>query len=368
MTLHHDSIVQVVYSFGMGGSEVLGADLALVMKKHGWQSALCALEYGGPLEEMLEEEGIAHLALNRSRRPKLTSFLEMYTFLRRCRPRIVHTHHLYELVYALIPAKLAGATIVHTEHEYYSLLGKKTPLLRRLSRFCSAVTTVGDEITAYLADKAGISAAKLHTIPNGIDLMRFSGAGALSREALGFSPTTRLIGIVARLEPEKNHAMLLRGFAEVRRQRPETALLIVGDGSLRASLEHLCAALQITDSVRFVGTRRDIPDLLAMMDLFVLPSRNEGMPISILEAMSCGKPIIATDVGSVASVVLNGENGFIVAQDDSSMLARHIIHLLKNDSMRLAYGQRSRKMIEDSYDKHYTMTKYLKLYSQCLGR
>jgi len=356
------SITQVIYSFSIGGSEVLGLNIAMFMKKQGWKSSLCAIEYGGPLEPVLEQEGIPNIWLSRSSGSKVDAFLRMFRFFRQQRPDIVHTHHVYELIYAVVPAILCGARIIHTEHEYYSLLGKKTVILRYLSHFCCAVTSVSAEVTDFLAETVKVSRDKLHTITNGIDIEKFSGKSQLSRQSIGINDSSFVIGIVARLEPEKNIETLLKAFAELSRQRPDAALVIVGDGSQRTTLEALARVLNVQQNVRFLGPRFDIADIVGLFDVFTLPSRREGLPISLLEAMSCGKPVIASDVGSISSVIFQGENGFLIEPDDIGKLASYLIDLLDDPNARMSFGKRSRQIIENSYNSVDSMNTYLDLY------
>ena len=356
------SLTQVIYSFAIGGSEVLGLNIATFMKRQGWRSSLCAIEYGGPLEPILEQEGIPNIWISRSTSSKVDAFLRMLRFFRQQRPDVVHTHHVYDLIYALVPAILSGARIIHTEHEYYSLLGKKTLILRCLSYFCYAVTSVSEEVTNFLAETVKVSKDKLHTITNGIDIEKFSGTSLLARQSIGVTENSFVIGIVARLEPEKNIETLLKAFAEVSRQRSDAVLVIVGDGSQRTVLEELSRELNVQQNVRFLGVRLDIADVVSLFDVFALPSRREGLPISILEAMSCGKPVVASDVGSINSVIIPGENGFLIEPDDAGKLATYLMNLMDDPNARILFGIRSRQLIEKSYNNISSMGAYLDLY------
>jgi len=356
------SLTQVIYSLAIGGSEVLGLNIATFMKSQGWKSSLCAIEYGGPLEPLLEQEGIPNIWLARSSGSKIKAFLRMFRFFRQQQPDIVHTHHVYELIYAVMPALLSGARIIHTEHEYYSLLGKKTIILRYLSHLCYAVTSVSEEVTDFLADTVKIRKDKLHTITNGIDIEKFSGKSQLSRQSIGATDSSFVIGIVARLESEKNIETLLKAFAELSQQRSNGVLVIVGDGSQRTALEALALELTVQQNVRFLGVRLDIADVVALFDVFALPSRREGLPISLLEAMSCGKPVVASDVGSIKSVIFPGENGFLIEPDDVGKLATYLMNLMDDSDTRASFGKRSRQIIENSYNDISSMKAYLDLY------
>ena len=356
------SVMQVIYSFAIGGSEILALNIAKSMKKQEWESSLCAIEFGGALEPVLEKEGLSNIWLSRSTSPKVGSFLRMYKFFRQNRPDIVHTHHVYDLIYAIVPSILSGARIIHTEHEYYSLLGKKTVILRYLSHFCSDVTSVSEEVTEFLEKKVRISRNKLHTIRNGIDIEKFSGKSILSRQSIGVNERDFVIGVVARLEPVKNIETLIRAFVDLSNQRPNVSLVIVGDGSVRADLESLATDLHVRRNVHFLGARLDIADVTALFDVFVLPSHMEGLPISLLEAMSCGKPVIASDVGSISTVVFPGENGYLIEPNDAGTLSECLLRLMDDPDARALFGKHSRRIIEESYNNLDSMKAYLDLY------
>jgi glycosyltransferase involved in cell wall biosynthesis len=185
-------------------------------------------------------------------------------------------------------------------------------------------------------------------IRNGIDCWRFVPDSASRHEVrheLGLADDTPLIGIVAALRSEKNHGMLVRTAAKVRHKFPDAHWLIVGDGPERAAIESLAAELRIQDRIHLLGTRHDTPRLLAALDVFTLCSLNEASPVSILEALACGVPVVATDVGSVKESILEGRTGLLVPSQDVQAMAQAVERLLCDPSSRHAMGSAGRDLV-----------------------
>ena len=358
------SVVEVVHSLGLGGSEILGKDLAVALSREfGYRCAICAVDKGGILSDELAAVGIPTFVAKGAGTGVAGGMLNLARFLMKFRPAVVHTHHLNQLFYAVLGARLSGARIIHTEHEFYSLQGpKQNRIFRVLSRFCHRITTVGDEVTSYLHREMVIPESKLVTIPNGIDLSYYHRDYSLPREALGIGRDEIVIGIVARLEPVKGHDVLLRAFRQVMAHHPACRLLIVGGGSLRDSLEDEARRAGITAQVTFTGPRRDIPALLSLMDIFVLSSHEEGLPISLLEGMAAALPVIATSVGSIPEVVGEGKNGFLTPPGSVDGLAAALNRLVADPVQRRGFGAAGREIIENRFNFRHSLEAYHRIF------
>lgn len=355
-------IALALYSLDIGGSEILGKNLALAFTRQGHTSAVCAIDHGGELSVELNQHGISTTVISRKPGEYLSTMWRVWRSFRKFRPDVVHTHHLHVLIYCILAAKLVGARLVHTEHEYFSLLKpKKKLMLRILSLGCDKVTGVEDTVTAFLEHEAGVNPKKLLTIRNGVDLKKYTGPSAISRASLGIHGDEPIIGIVARLELVKDHATLLKAFTRLRKEHA-ARLLIIGDGSLRKTLEQDCGVLGIADFVTFIGARHDIPDLLKLMDVFVLCSREEGLPLALLEAMAAAKPIVATNVGSIPKVIFSGTNGLLVEKEDDISLSIRLAEVLTDKDFASHLGQTARAIINEQYDFQLTATHYLEIY------
>jgi glycosyltransferase involved in cell wall biosynthesis len=192
-----------------------------------------------------------------------------------------------------------------------------------------------------------VPAAKAVAIPNGIPIGDFRPRSDEARRrlagTLGLAQDTALLGTVGRLHPAKDHALLLRAFAQLVTDHPQTALVIVGDGALRADLERDAHALGVADQVRFLGDRSDVKALLCAFDLFVMSSRTEGYSIALVEACAAALPIVATAVGGNPEIVEDGRNGRIVPPGDASALVAAIAGLLDDAPRREAMGEAARQ-------------------------
>ncbi|WP_243361540.1 glycosyltransferase [Fundidesulfovibrio terrae] len=355
-------ILQVVYSLGVGGSEMVARDIALGLTQLGWENAVCALEQDGALRHELENAHIKTFVSGRTGGVWKT-MLEVFRIIRTVKPDIVHTHHLYELFYAWPGAVVSGAKIIHTEHERFSLEPiHKRVMLRVLAALCSMVTVVNEDVENFLLTKVRIPKKRIALIRNGVDVKRISNAEEV-RESLGLDADKPVVGIVARLESEKDHHMLLRAFALVVAAVPDAQLLVIGEGSLRRGLESLAESLGIQDNVHFLGVRRDIPELMKSLDVAVLSSKAEGLPLCILEAMAAGKPVVATRVGGIPDVVRDGHTGLLVQPGSETDMARAIITLLTDDSLRERYGLEGQQTVTKDYNASRALDRYIGLYA-----
>jgi glycosyltransferase involved in cell wall biosynthesis len=356
-------VLHVVYSLRIGGSEKLALDIATHLDPQRFQSTVCAMDLDGDLAGELELKNIPHTVLHR-RGIELRIFKRLHELVREQRIDVVHTHHFTQLFYAACPARLAGARIVHTEHEFFSYTESGVPrrLVRPLASLCDAVTVVGNGVADYFVDTVGFRRDDLTVIPNGVDIDAFRYDRCTARRELGLDPCGFVVGTVGRLEPEKDHATLLEVFRQVRLKHPSARLLIGGDGSLAGELKVTASRLGIADAVLFLGYRRDIPRLLAAMDLFVLPSRREGLPISLIEAQAAGTPVIASAVGSIGTLVRGGENGFLVPAADTRGFVAAIEHLIDRPDVRQRVAAAGRRTVADSFSLATTVRAYENLY------
>ncbi len=220
---------------------------------------------------------------------------------------------------------------------------------RWLTPFTDAFIAVAKPHGQFLVDFEKFPASKVAVIPNGVDTSRFQPnlkSRSEVRKDLGLATDTPLVGIVAALRPEKNHALFLNAARKVIGEIPRAHFVIVGDGPERTNIENTIAALNLGKNVSLLGTRSDTPSLLAAMDVFALTSHNEASPVSILEALSCGVPVVSTRVGSVAESVHDQRNGFTVEPGDIIALAERIQYLLENKETAKRMGNVGREHVQ----------------------
>ena len=219
-----------------------------------------------------------------------------------------------------------------------------------------------------LVEHLGVPTARQTIIPFGVDVRRFAATDVATRQELGLPEQGAVVGTVCRLvEPKKGLSVLLKAMATLTVQHPGCQLLIVGDGPARGSLESLSRELRLSDCTRFAGARRDIPRILPLVDLFVLPSLYEGFGIAILEAMAAAKPVVATAVGGIPEFVVPGETGLLVQPGNPAHLAQAIGSLLRDPERAVRMGARGRERVVAGFQVSTVVRRHEQVYEACLA-
>jgi len=235
-----------------------------------------------------------------------------------------------------------------------------------LSHMTNRIVVVAEFLKRNLVQKEWMNPEAITTIYNGIDGDDFTRRGDRVEIAaeLNISPTSKILGIVARLDPIKNHRCLIKAMKKVAVRFPDALLLVIGDGPMRTKLEELVSLEHLNGNIIFLGTRNDIPRLLSVLDIFVLSSLSEGLPLTILEAMAAGKPIVATDVGGIPEIIQGGSEGIIVPSNDPDVLADAISDLLRDDRKRIDMGAKARMKFEEKFTIQTMVKRYEELYEE----
>jgi glycosyltransferase involved in cell wall biosynthesis len=337
------------------------ADVAPRLDPDRFRVFTCSLT-GGPIGESLAAGGypvytiadavnghrahpIAKVQALRARVARLEALMERH------RIDILHTHHLTPLLHAFLARRQAGRRWgwVHTEQIRPDVDVEYARWMERLGRWLlkrpDIVTGASDAVGAYLLDKAGVAADRVRVVYNGVDVDRYSQPhdGAVKRRELSIPADAWVIGLVGMLRPQKNHELLLRAFAKLLPVVPEAWVVLVGDWERRPMLEALAATLGIRERVKFLGCRLDVPELYPVFDVYCLPSHYEGMPFTVLEAMSAGKPVVGTRVVGIQEFIADGETGLLVPPDDPAALAQALLRLRRDAALgpRLAAAART---------------------------
>lgn len=348
------NVVHLTLGLATGGQEKLLVEFARCADRERFALTFVSLTGGGPVAEAIAGHGwpVVTLGEKGGVRPSLVWRLRK-TF-RSLGADVVHTHDDRPLVYGVPAARLAGARAIHTHHHGWlpSTSKAQTRLTRWAGNWAHAFVVVSHDAARHLQSH-GAAGEKLQTIWNGIDLERFAYAGP----ALG-GPAV----CVARLSPEKNVANLVRASARVLARDPSFRLEIAGDGPCREDLVRLAADLGVTGAVRFLGEVRDVPSLLARAGLFVLPSKTEGISLTLLEAMARGLPVVTTRVGGNPEVVVDGQTGRLVPSEDSEALASALLHVRESFETATLLGRAGRRRVEDCFDVRRMVARYEALY------
>jgi glycosyltransferase involved in cell wall biosynthesis len=270
----------------------------------------------------------------------LRTIWQLYKLMRRVKPDVVHTHTAKAGFVGRIAAKLAGVpVIVHTFHGHV-FRGYFNPLMtqvfinleRLTARLSDTVITLTEGLRRELSDEFGITRrGRITVLPLGLDLEAFARVPRKSgafRQAFGFAPDAPLIGLVGRIVPVKNHHLFLQAALKVKAAIPDACFAIVGDGELRAEIEAEAARLGLTDCAHFTGWVRDVAPVYSDLDALVISSHNEGTPVSVIEALAAGCPVVTTAVGGLPDLLDRGALGALVPSEDADALAAAIIQTI----------------------------------------
>lgn len=224
---------------------------------------------------------------------------------------------------------------------------------------------------SHLIERLKLDPGRITVIGSGVDLERFHPAEdrVSAKRAAGFGADEPLVGIVAALRPEKNHAMFLRMAARVAHEAPAARFLVIGEGPERLRLEELARDLRLEGHVQFLGARHDVPGLFRALDVVVLCSLPvvETFPVTLLEALATGVPVVSTRVGSIADIVEEPETGFLVAPGDEAALASAVGRLLADPVGRGRMGRAARTQAERRFDQRDMIAAYARLFEQVAG-
>ena len=341
------------------------------------QQVVLGVPAGSQVEELARKAGVPlleGLRLDPHFHPSswLHDVRTLSAFLRRTPVDVLHTHLSHDHWLALSAVRLLNpgrgcvplqVRTVHTPRPPRSLSN------RWLLRHGAAhLITVSSTLQRDLAERLRISSARISVIVGAVDSQRFHPelSGAHIRREFGMSTTTPLVGIVARLAPSRGHLILVEAFAQVHTAIPAARLLIVGKGEFRPQIERRIRELGLADAVIFGGYREDdLPEVLAAMDVYVLMTPgSEGSCRAVLEAMAVGKAVVATRVGALQDIVLDGETGILVAPHAQTALAHAISRLLRAQEQARLMGLRGRQRIERGFSRPRQVEEVLRLYHQ----
>lgn len=341
-------VLHVIDNLDCGGAQELLVLLARVTPRDAFPTSVAVIQPFTGMLPRLEAEGVKVYCLNR-KRPSILSPLKFLQYalgtvndLRRiCLDqgvRVVHCHLSDAEFTGILAGRLCKAErVLDTVHTPLVLpkrtrLDPRTLLRRLLTRWllnrADWVIAVSAE-TALALTQMGVSPRRIRVVENGIDVAAYNLAPDPSlRDELGLAPSDRVLVSVGRLTEQKGHVHLLDAMSEIVARIPETKLVVLGEGELRAPLERQAAALGLTDRVRFVGVRPDVARVLALAEIFVFPSLWEGTSLALLEAMAAAKPIVATDIDGNRPVLAHGRDCLLVAPADPKALAQAVLRLL----------------------------------------
>ena len=335
-------VIQIVEDLKVGGMENVVFNISRGLSKLEYEIEVWCLAGGGLVADELATYGVCVRVLGISSYHRPTSMLALVRLLRTSRPDIVHTRGYFAGTAGRIAAICAGVpSIFHHVHSTYWGYGRRKLIIEWiLALLTRKIVCISQAVESFVLNVEKIPRARVLVIYNGIE-KPVPGIGCLSRlrESLGLAGQCAIVTTVASLTPHKGHKYLLLAAAEVLKRFGRCQFLIVGDGPERNDLEDLAGRLGISQHVIFAGIRRDIPQLIALTDIFVLPSCiREGLGIAVIEAMAQGKAAIGSSLGGIVEVISDSVSGVLVPPEDHVSLSAAIERLLRDPEERGRMG------------------------------
>lgn len=363
------SVTHIINSFEIGGLEKLIYYFIKELDRGLIEPSIIALEDKGELKADFESLSIHMISLNKRPGTDWAIIPEIVRNIKTIEPDIVHTHNLGAHFYGSIGSLLTHGSFakIHTQHSPPDDFGMMKMIKHRfLDRRNDHLVCVSNEIK-YFLEKKWKPRCNLLTIHNGIMAQEANSqcSGKIKME-LAIPQNGKIIGHVGRLVPVKNQFLLLEAFYKVCNRLSETYLILVGDGPMMKELSFSAEQMGIADQVRLVGYREDVLDLLSSFDVFVLSSLSEGLSVALLEAMSVGIPVIATDVGGNKDILQAGHNGILVPTKDSEKMAEEIFKVLTDTKLSSSLGRAAMKTVRTEYSMSRMVGAYMDIYSKAL--
>ena len=366
------TVVHVVNSLRMGGLENGLVNLINQTPENRYKHSIICLTDYDDFSKRIKVDNVAIYALHKKPGKDISWYFRLRKILKAIRPDIIHTRNL-ATIESHIVALLSGVKgRVHSEHgwDMHDLNGanRKYRFLRKLiSPLIGRFIPLSQELESYLVDTIGVPKNKVFRICNGVDSERFipgTKGGVLPFDE---APDQMVVvGCIGRMQTVKDPMNLVNAFASIIRSHPESRqklrLVMIGSGRVHEEAQETLRLSALDDIVWLPGHRDDIPNLLRQFDIFVLPSKAEGISNTILEAMSSGLPVVATRVGGNHELVEEGGNGVLVPASDRHALADAIFSYAEDRELCLKHGARSRKIIEEHFSITGMIAKYMEIY------
>lgn len=366
----HDlkTILYLSTSSGPGGAERVISNLAASLDPRRYRAVLCLFRPGW-IQERSENRGIRTFIIPTHGMTDWRWALQFKRLLRQERVDLIHAHEFDANVQGTFVAAMSGIPLVATVHgkNYFWERFRRRLAYRWVSRRATMVA-VSQNLKQFIVEKVGISPGRIEVLYNGVGALPHCDGVDVDncKRELGLPEIHQIVGVVGNLYPVKGHQYLIDAIPSILMTCPNTSFVFAGRGELEAELKSRVHRLGVEARVFFLGLRQDIQTILAMLDVFVLPSLSEGLSMAILEAMIAGKPVVATHVGGNPELVLDGETGFLVPPRDSQALASSLVTLLTNRQQAAQFSEKGKCRAEGQFSLQTMVCAYQSLYDKCL--
>lgn len=362
-------VLHIVSSSGMYGAEAVILNLSRGLREQGHESSVAIFRNSKnpnlQLHARAVAEGMDAHIIPCSGQVDRSAIGVIREIAAKTGADLIHSHNFKADVYSYLALRNGPVPLVATCHTWYdtdtivTLYGKIDRfILRRFAR----VVAVSENVRRRLL-QSGVREEKIRYVRNGIDLRPFASASP----SLPKNPSAPRVGLIGRLSWEKGVDVFIRSAARALFEFPNASFVIVGEGPDRAALEQAITDLKLIERVTLLGRREDMPSVYASLDIMVSASRQEGLPIAILEGMATALPLVATTVGEVPTVIEAGRTGLLVPPDEPEQLAAGIVELLRGPAKRAQMGAAGRQLVRDKFSAETMTAAYLDVYEEALA-
>ena len=365
-------ILHVVNSLAVGGLESLVVEMASAVSNRYSTIAfpVCALS---PSDSHLSVKS-AHRDVETYELNKESYVLKIKPLLKIVRDKkidIIHTHNSGPLLNCIFLSKIVNTPLVHTKHGVYIPNGKKSYFFNHMAyKMANKIVAVSCDTKQSIIQGYKIPNPAISVIANGINTATFRPPSDIKRirSNIGLDSDAYIIGTVGRLSPEKGHMLLIDILPSIIAAIPQVKLVVVGGGIAENELKQKAKELNISKNIVFLGERADVCSLMQCFDVYAQTSSMEGMSLTILEAMSCGLPIVASNVGGNPEVIVEGETGFLLSLKDPQAIVSAIIKLYNDKDLAMRMGKAGRKRVEEKFGINRMIDEYIAIYEKCLRK
>lgn len=367
------NVLHVSADLGIGGSQQWLLDMAANVNKKKYAVKVCYWLGKAELGSDFERAGVEVIDLRQRNNNIITVVIKLIKVIRQNNIQLLHSHLFDADLCAFIAGKTSGVPIIISSIPSFTFLRSRKHQLRYklYALFFDRFVPISEAIAQYMVRQCNIDPQKVTAVraclPTGFDQKLNQAAAAQMRKEFSLSENDIVIGTVARLDSRKGYFYLLDAAAIVAQHYPRVKFLCAGGGALKAALKTYARKLGLSSRVIFAGTVRDIPNFLALLDIFTLPSLDEGLGIVILEAMASGLAVVASRVGGIPEIVADNETGFLVKPADADSLAGALMKLIADKELRRKMGREAKARIKD-FTPQEVAEKLEKIYDYYIAR
>ena len=358
---------------GIGGSEKFLVDLLNGLPKDGFDTTLTCIDDGLPsdnLKDIVRETGVRFIVCPYKKSHKLdaASIIRLRRLIVRLKIDVIHANSGYAAIAGSLSRIGLNTRLVYLVHEEHIFSWKTRLFFLFLRPLITEKVSVSQNVAKAIEDSSFIIPDRKidRVICNGVDLNKFIPMDSeIAKERLGLNGML-VIGSVGRLINRKGYSYLIEAVAQLKYQFPLIKLVLLGEGPEESRLKKLADELRISESVLFLGTRQNVPEILSAFDVFVLPSLSEALPIALLEAAAMGKPLVASNVAGNGEIVYNGKNGFLVPPRNVKALVQAITLIIEDSDRAEKMGIEARTIVQQNFSVDRMVRDYIKLYNDLL--